>query len=223
MKTPTTILLVDGHCLFREAMKQLITAWQEYELVGEAASIEQSLSILKKAHVDIVLTDIDLVTESGFNLIKECNQLERELKVAILTRQLHPEYIREALRQNVLGYMSHHLNASEIRHALADISSGKTHIDPFACKALADDPFIECITDRECDVLTLLGHGQCNASIAQRLGITEKTVKSHVSRLLDKLDMTSRTQLAVFAQSTYLLDSIAPSSVSDLDGNHTSQ
>lgn len=79
-------------------------------------------------------------------------------------------------------------------------------IDPLACKALAEDPIRDCITDRECQVLTLIAEGECNAAIAQRLGITEKTVKSHVSRLLDKLGMSSRVHLAVYAQNTSLLD-----------------
>ena len=182
-------------------------------MVGEAENSEQALRILGKMSVDIVLTDIDLATESGFSFIKACSTHEHDQKLAILTRELHPEYIREAVRQNVAGYITHHLTALDMRKGLATICSGKTFIDAFACQALADDPFRECITDRECEVLTLLGQGQCNASIARHLGITEKTVKSHVSRMLDKLNMTSRVQLAVYAQSTSLLDSIASPSL----------
>lgn len=206
MLKATTILLVDSNRLFRESMSTLISSWPGFLLVGEAATVEQAFAALKVIGADIVLLDIDLPGESGFAVLKQLMHEQRTEKLVILTRELHPEYIREALRLGACGYLSHELSSEQIQEALSKISAGKTVIDPLACKALAEDPIRDCITDRECQVLTLIAEGECNAVIAQRLGITEKTVKSHVSRLLDKLGMSSRVHLAVYAQSTSLLD-----------------
>jgi len=202
----TTILLVDGNRLFRESMSTLIASWPGFLLVGEAATVDQAFAALKVIRADIILLDIDLPGESGFAVLKQLMHEQRTEKLVILTRELHPEYIREALRLGACGYLSHELSSEQIREALSKIFAGKTMIDPLACKSLAEDPIRDCITDRECQVLMLIAEGECNAVIAQRLGITEKTVKSHVSRLLDKLGMSSRVHLAVYAQSTSLLD-----------------
>lgn len=206
MQKVTSILLVDGNRLFRESMGALIASWPGYSLVGEAATGEQALAVLKVMHADIVLLDINLSGESGFSMLNQLVHQQRTEKLVVLTRELHPEYIREALRLGAYGYLSHESSSEKIREALSMILAGKTVLDPLVCKALAEDPVRDCITDRECQVLALLADGECNASIAQRLGITEKTVKSHVSHLLDKLGMSSRVHLAVYAQSTSLLD-----------------
>lgn len=206
MQQATRLLLVDGHRLFRESMTALIASWPEFLLAGEAANVEQAFTVLKVIRADIVLIDIDLPGESGFAVLKQLIHEQRTEKLVILTRELHPEYIREALHLGACGYLTHESSSEQIRDALSKIVAGKTVIDPLACKALAEDPIRDCITDRECQVLTLIVEGECNAAIAQRQGITEKTVKSHVSRLLDKLGMSSRVHLAVYAQSTSLLD-----------------
>lgn len=206
MLKTTTILLVEANRLFRESMSTLIASWPGFLLVGEAATVDQAFAALKVIRADIILLDIDLPGESGFAVLKQLMHEQRTEKLVILTRELHPEYIREALRLGACGYLSHELSAEQIREALSKIFAGKTVIDPLACKALAEDPIRDCITDRECQVLTLIAEGECNAAIAERLGITEKTVKSHVSRLLDKLGMSSRVHLAVYAQNTSLLD-----------------
>ena len=206
MLKATTIFLVDGNRLFRESMAALIASWPGFLLVGEAADVDQAFAALKVLRADIILFDIDLPGESGFAVLKQLNHALRTEKLIVLTRELHPEYIREALRLGAGGYLSHELSSEQIRAALSTILAGKTVLDPRACKALAEDPIRDGITDRECQVLSLLAEGECNASIAGQLGITEKTVKSHVSHLLDKLGMPSRVHLAVYAQNTSLLD-----------------
>ncbi|MDO8827573.1 response regulator transcription factor [Methylophaga sp.] len=206
MQKATTIFLVDSNRLFRESMGALIATWPGFLLAGEAATADQALAVLKNIRADIVLFDIDLIGKSGFVILKHLVSEQRSEKLVILTRELQPEYIREALLLGACGYLSHESSAEQIQQALCMALSGKTVIDPLACKALAEEPVRDGITDRECQVLTLLAEGECNAAIAQRLGITEKTVKSHVSSLLDKLGMSSRVHLAVYAQNTSLLD-----------------
>lgn len=107
MLKATTILLVDGNRLFRESMSTLIASWPGFLLVGEAATVEQAFAALKVIRADIILLDIDLPGEPGFAVLKQLMHEQRTEKLVILTRELHPEYIREALRLGACGYLSH--------------------------------------------------------------------------------------------------------------------
>ncbi len=206
MQRETTIFLVNGDRLFREAMGALVASWPGYSLVGEAANVNDARTALDAIDVDVVLLEIDLPGESGFSLLQHLANGHCTERVAVLTRELHPDYIREALRLGACGYLSHGAGSEQMRTALCAIGEGRTVMDPLACKALAEDPIRDCVTDRECQVLALIAEGACNSEIAQCLGITEKTVKTHVSSLLDKLGMSSRVHLAVYAQATSLLE-----------------
>ncbi|TVP47430.1 MAG: DNA-binding response regulator, partial [Halomonas sp.] len=205
VQKPIRIFVVNSDRLFCDALRTLIASWPGYSHVGDAATVEASITALDAIGVDIVLLEIDLPGEPGFSLLQYLTENQRTERAVVLTRELHPEYIREALRLGASGYLSHGAGSEQIRNALCAISEGRAAIDPLVCKALAEDPIRDCITDRECQVLTLIAEGACNAEIAQRFGITEKTVKTHVSSLLGKLGMSSRVHLAVYAQDTSLL------------------
>lgn len=110
MLKATTIFLVDGNRLFRESMAALIASWPGFLLVGEAADVDQAFAALKVLRADIILFDIDLPGESGFAVLKQLNHELRSGKLIVLTRELHPEYIREALRLGAGGYLSHELS-----------------------------------------------------------------------------------------------------------------
>ncbi len=202
----TTIFLADANRLFREALQALMASWPDHALVGEAATVKEALVALDAKSVDIVLLNIDLPVEPGFSLLRYLADGQRSERAVVLARELHPDYIREALRLGACGYLTHFTGSEQLRDALLEVQKGRTVIDPVACEALANDPIRDRVTDRECQVLSLIGEGDCNATIADRLGITEKTVKSHVSSLLDKLGMSSRAHLAVYAKGTQLLE-----------------
>lgn len=201
-----TIFLVFRDRLFREALQALISPWPDYSVAGKAETVNEAREALAAQSADIVLLDIDIAAEPGFSLLQDLAEAGRAEQAVVLTRELHAEYIREALRLGARGFLSHAIGPEQLRDALLAIRKGRTVIDPLACKALADGPVRDRVSDRECQVLTLIAEGACNAAIAERLGITEKTVKSHVSSLLDKLGMSSRVHLAVYAKDTSLLE-----------------
>jgi two-component system, NarL family, response regulator LiaR len=206
MQQMIDIFLVNGDRLFRESLGALMASWPGYELAGEAATVSEARAALVRHQVDVVLVDIDLPGESGFPLLQHLTRDHHGMHPVVLTRALHADYAREAIRLGARGYLSHDISPERLREALRLVCDGGTAFDPRVCRLLAADPVHERITDRECQVLALVGEGACNVEIARRLGVTEKTVKSHVSRLLGKLSVSSRVHLALYAQATSLLD-----------------
>lgn len=198
-----------GDDLFREALQALVAGWDEFHLVGAAAGAESVCTALRGVSADILLLDLELSDNSGFALLRWLQRGDRPERPVVLTRTLQPEYVREALRLGGRGLLSHRTDSARLRSTLAAVAGGRSVFDPRACRLLTDGLPRQAISNRECQVLSLIAEGACNADIARRLGITEKTVKTvktHVGHLLGKLQVSNRVHLALYASSTRLLD-----------------
>jgi DNA-binding NarL/FixJ family response regulator len=205
MSHQVKLFVVDGDRLFREALAALVASWPGYALVGEAGSVTEARVRLGTTRADIVLLDIELPMEPGFALLRHLQREARPERALVLSREVHLDYVEEAMRLGAAGYLSRSTDSEQLRGALQSVLQGKTVLDPALRKAMNTHITPGCITDRECQVMTLIAQGACNAQIARSLRITEKTVKSHVSSLLDKLGVPSRVHLALYGQDTSLL------------------
>ena len=198
------LMLVDDHPVVRQGLSSFLSLHDDLEIVAEAGSLAEArekLGLLQGV-LDLVLLDIELPDGSGLSLIEELRSLPSAPRILILTSFLDGEYVREALRRGANGYLLKHAGTLILLDGVRAVMRGEMPLDPGAVRLLAEsreDP-LGSLTPREREVLTLLSEGLSNRGIAQRLGLSEKTVKSHLGSIFDKLDVRDRTQAALLAR-----------------------
>ena len=197
------ILIVDDHSVVRQGLRMFLSLDPELEVIGEAADGAEAL---KKAHElkpDVVLMDLLMPVMDG---ITATGIIRRELpdtEVIALTSVLEDSSVIGAVRAGAIGYLLKDTQADELRRAIKAAANGQVQLSPKAAARLMrevrapDSP--ETLTERETEVLRLLAQGKSNKEVAQALTIGEKTVKTHVSSILSKLGVPSRTQAALYA------------------------
>lgn len=201
----TRVLVVDDHHLVRLAVGTLIADEPGLAIVAEADSLEKGFAALAAARPDVVLLDVHLPDGDGLELCRAASQAG--IKVLILTAYAGEELIVEAMQAGASGYVLKQDPAAEVLAALRTVGSGGAHFSGaatpqmmamIATGGLPEDPLAH-LTDRERELLALLGEGLSNRQIAERLYLGERTVKNYVSRLLRKLDLERRAEAAVYA------------------------
>ena len=198
------LMLVDDHPVVRQGLSSFLSLHDDLEIVAEAGSLAEAREKLGLVQgvLDLVLLDIELPDGSGLALIEDLRSLPNAPRILILTSFLDGEYVREALRRGANGYLLKHAGTLILLDGVRAVMRGEMPLDPGAVKLLAEsreDP-LGSLTPREREVLTLLSEGLSNRDIAQRLGLSEKTVKSHLGSVFDKLDVRDRTQAALLAR-----------------------
>jgi two-component system, NarL family, response regulator LiaR len=197
------VLLVDDHAVVRQGLRMFLSLDPEFEIVGEASNGEEGLALTRELQPDVVLMDLIM---PGMDGIAATAVIRRELpatEVIALTSVLEDRLVVDAIRAGAIGYLLKDTNADELCQAIKAAAAGQVQLSPQAAARLMrevrvpDSP--ETLTNRETEVLRLVARGQSNKEIAATLSITEKTVKTHVSNILDKLDVASRTQAALYA------------------------
>ena len=211
------ILLVDDQTLIRQGIRMLLVGENDLEVIGEAGNGHEALDQMMSLQPDVVLMDIRMPEMDGVSATREISQRFPGCAVIILTTFDDDETIFEGLRAGARGYLLKDINADEMTAAIRTVASGGALIQPsITRKVLAEftrlanplsqagsttpQPLIEPLTDREMEVLRLLAEGLSNREIAERLVITEGTVKNHVSNLIAKLNVRDRTQAILKAQ-----------------------
>jgi len=200
--TEARLLLVDDHPIVREGLRAYLALQPGLVVVAEAGSVAEALARLDETRPDLVLLDVKLEGESGLSLLSKLRQRESATKVLLLTSFLDEDYLREALRLGAAGYLLKRAGQGALVDGIRAALRGERVLDPAAAAllpTLGDDP-LQQLTPRELEVLKLLAEGLANKAVAKRLGIGEKTVKTHVSSLLAKLGLKDRTQAALYAQ-----------------------
>jgi len=213
------VLLVDDHVLFREALVSLLEAQPDLKVVGQADSIEEAIALTGKVLPDLVLMNITLPDGTGAEAIRAILAERPETKIVVLTLSEEDDHLFEAIRAGAIGYLSKHARATVLFKTLQGVMRGEAGISGTTARRILDE-FARLsptrsdegapLTSREVEVLRELANGASNQAIAERLVISENTVKNHVRNILVKLHFHSRREAADYAR-RHGLASIPPS------------
>ena len=198
------VMIVDDHTIVRQGLSMLLAVDPELEVVGEAANGAQALELARQLKPDVILMDLLMPVMDGITAIKFIRQDLPDIEILALTSVLEDASVGEAIRAGAIGYLLKGSQAQELRTAIKAAAAGQVQLSPQALARLMQEmrepiPANKEFTRRELEVLSLLAQGQSNKDIAENLQVVEKTVKTHVSNILDKLGVQSRTQAALRA------------------------
>ena len=207
------ILLVDDHTVVRKGLRTFLSYDPDLEVVGEAADGAQALSLARELTPDVVLMDLLMPGMDGIAATAAIRRDLPETEVLALTSVLEDASVVGAVRAGAIGYLLKDTQAEALCQAIKAAAAGQVQLTPKAAarlmQAIAAPESPEALTERETEVLRLLAQGQSNKQIARSLNNTEKTIKTHVSRILSKLGVQSRTQAALYAIRTGLVSTNA--------------
>lgn len=200
------LMIVDDHKMIREGLKTLLEFDENIKVISEADNGNECLMKLTNAKPDIILLDINMPEMNGIETLKAIHRKKNHPKVLILTVHNEIEYLMKAVDIGVDGYILKDSESRELLRAVYSIAGGEKFIQPnliplLNSKLIArdmDQEKIDKLSDREIEVLKLVATGLFNKEIGERLEISERTVKNHLSNIFKKIDCTDRTQAAVF-------------------------
>jgi NarL family two-component system response regulator LiaR len=197
------IVIADDHGVVRQGLKMFLALDPELEVIGEASNGAEALQLAGELQPDVVLMDLLMPVMDGITAIGKIRQQYPDVEVLALTSVLEDASVVGAIRAGAIGYLLKDTQADELRRAIKAAAEGQVQLAPQAAARLLREVRMpespETLTDRETEVLKLLAEGQANKEIARSLTIGEKTVKTHVSNILGKLGVQSRTQAALYA------------------------
>ena len=204
---PIKVMIADDHSLIREGLRQLLEFDGSIEVVGEASNGEECLTKLEEFNPEVLLLDINMPEKNGIDVLKKMKADQSQIKVLILTVHNELEYLISAVDIGVDGYILKDSESSELKKAIRVVRDGESYIQPKLIPAMnnqlinrdADKDKIASLTNRELEVLIQVANGMFNKEIATNLNISERTVKNHISNIFKKIDVSDRTQAAVFA------------------------
>jgi DNA-binding NarL/FixJ family response regulator len=204
------VLLADDQALVRDGFRALIDREPDMRVVAEAADGVEAIALTRRHRPDVVLMDIRMPAIDGLTATTRVLALPEPPRVLVLTTFDRNEWVYEALRAGASGFLLKDVRGSQLTHAIRTVADGEALLAPSITRRLieqfvsrqpaqAPQPAPATLTEREAEVLRLLAAGLSNAEIADRLVIGHSTVKTHVTRLLTKLDLRDRAQAVVFA------------------------
>ena len=201
------IMITDDHSMIREGLKSLLELDGDIEVIAEAENGEECLQKLLLVKPDVLLLDINMPKMNGLEVLKSLKDAKSKVKVLVLTVHNETEYLMKAVEIGINGYVLKDSESAELKKAIFTIYDGENYVQPSLIPALnskmieknEDEIKLESLTKRELQVLKELAVGKFNRDIAKEMEISERTVKNHISSIFKKLDVTDRTQAAVFA------------------------
>lgn len=197
------VLITDDHAVVRQGLRMFLELDPDLEIVGEAADGAEAVRLAKGLRPDVVLMDLLMPVMDGIAAIAAIRQTMPDVEVVALTSVLEDASVVSAVRAGATGYLLKDTDAEELRRAVKAAAAGQVQLSPEAAirlmREVRSPESPETLTERETEVLQLLARGQANKEIARNLSIGEKTVKTHVSNILGKLGVQSRTQAALHA------------------------
>ncbi|MBA3245471.1 MAG: response regulator transcription factor [Actinobacteria bacterium] len=216
MAEPIRVLVADDHAVVREGLRAFLELQEGIEVVGEAADGREAVETAVRLRPDVIVMDLVMPRLDGVAAMRELRESLPGARVIVLTSFLDDDKLLPALRAGAAGYLLKNARPQELARAVHAAHAGETLLDPVVATRLVetlaatgDEGPLDRLTPREREVLILIGHGVPNKLIARDLGLSEKTVKTHVSHVLGKLGVTDRTQAAVLAVRAGLVDSRA--------------
>ena len=198
------VLIADDHGVVRAGLSQLLATFPDVEIVGSAANGEEAVSLSVAREPDVVLMDLEMPVLDGIEATRRIRASQPNVAVVVLTSFSDRERILSALDAGAAGYLLKDAEPDAVARAIAAAARGEAPLDPKAARALlsarrAASP-ADGLSGREREVLAMVAEGLPNKLIAYRLGISEKTVKTHLTRVFRQIGVTDRTQAALWAQ-----------------------
>lgn len=212
------VLVADDQPLMRAAFRMALRPEEDIQLVGEAADGVQAVEQARRLRPDVVLMDIRMPILDGVEATRVLSEEDRSIKVLILTTFDIDEYVMEALRAGASGFLLKDVRPEELVEAIRIVARGDALLGPSVTRRLLDrvattlpphraikPGTLDVLTDRERNVLTLVGKGYSNKEIARELFVADTTVRTHIRHIMDKLDLRDRVQAVVLAYDTGLV------------------
>ena len=197
------ILVADDHSVVRKGLRTFLSLQPELEIIGEASDGEEAVAMALQLKPDVVLMDIKMPKMDGITATAAIRQQLPDTEVIALTSVLEDASVVGAVRAGAIGYLLKDTEADELCRAIVAAAAGQVQLSPQAAARLMREVRApeapETLSERETDVLRLLAQGYSNKELAQSLSLSEKTIKTHVSNILGKLGVPSRTQAALYA------------------------
>ena len=197
------LLIADDHSVVRQGLRMFLALDPDFQIVGEASTGEEAIQLARKLRPQVVLMDLLMPGMGGVAATGTIRSEMPDVEVIALTSVLDDTAVTGAIRAGAIGYLLKNTEADELRQAVKSAAAGQVHLSPEAAARLVREVRIpgspEVLTERETAVLRLIAKGQANKQVARELHIGEQTVKTHVSNILGKLQLQSRTQAALYA------------------------
>ncbi|WP_026567730.1 response regulator [Bacillus sp. UNC41MFS5] len=217
----TKIVIIDDHQLFREGVKRILEFEKSFQVVAEGNDGCEALSLVEEFHPDVVIMDINMPQVNGVEATRELVDKYPDTKIIILSIHDDENYVTHALQTGAIGYLLKEMDADALIEAVKVVAEGGSYLHPKVTHNLVNEyrklaagvarsggaylqtmeirrP-LHLLTRRECEVLQMLADGKSNRGIGEALFISEKTVKNHVSNILQKMNVNDRTQAVVVA------------------------
>lgn len=207
--TEIRVLIADDHAIVREGLRYLLLTEPGMTLAGEAADGETAVRLYEEVRPDVTLLDLMMPRKDGITAIADIKQIDPDARLLVLTSFAEDEQIFPAIEAGALGYLLKDSAPGELLRAIRAVHAGDSYLQPAITRrvlqelhrpaapppARTDEP----LSEREVEVLTLIAEGLSNQEIAERLIISERTVRNHVGNILAKLHLANRTQAALYA------------------------
>ncbi|HTF63106.1 MAG TPA: response regulator transcription factor [Edaphobacter sp.] len=194
-----TVLLVEDHFLARIALRSVLAGHSQICVIGEAADGEQGLLMYRTLRPDVMLLDLRLPGTSGFDVLTRLRREFPDARVVVLSNYQGSEDVYRAVRSGAAGYLTKDASGQELIDAITTVHRDFRYLPRTALDRLAERTSATDLTPRETEVLTCITQGRSNREIAEQLHISEKTVRIHVSAVLEKMGARDRTQATIFA------------------------
>lgn len=214
MKSETNaikVLIVDDHAVVRKGLRSFLQAYDDLELVGEASDGDEAVQFCEKIQPDVILMDLMMPRMDGETATTIIRQRFPQVQIIALTSFKGDRLVQKLLNAGAIGYLLKNISADELAQSIRAARSGQPTLSPEATKALinsATQPRLPDLnlTAREMEVLKLMANGFSNPQIAEKLSISRSTVKFHVSSILAKMNLNTRTEVVSFALHNHLVD-----------------
>ena len=207
------IVIADDHAIVREGLARLIASSADFELAGQASNGSEVIARVRELDFDVLVLDMSMPGRSGIELIKMVKSEKPKLRVLVLSMHQEEQYAVRAIKAGASGYIMKDTATEQLINAIRKVAAGGAVISPAAAELFAlaatrdgDGPPHKSLSDREFQVFEMLARGQSVSDIARQLNLSVKTVSTHKSRIMEKMNLANHTELIRYAISQHLID-----------------